>query len=317
MCISTPTIFEFIVEPSEANTRLDIFLASRDLPISRSQIKRGIDNGACLINGAQARPSKKLKAGDKVRFDLPPPEPDEAEPQNIPLTILYEDEHVLVLDKPAGMVVHPAVGHRQGTLVNALLAHCGELALVGGKWRAGIVHRLDKLTSGVMVASKTDAAHVALQTQFSEHTIERRYVAIVSGELKADSGIFDTRHGRHPTERKRFTTRVAQGRRAITHWRVLKRFRGATLVEAKLQTGRTHQVRVHFAEHGHPVLGDPVYGKPPKSEFVRKLGQQLGRQALHAQVLAFDHPLTGERLRFVSELPRDMQEALNKLAEEK
>jgi 23S rRNA pseudouridine1911/1915/1917 synthase len=206
------------------------------------------------------------------------------------------------------MVVHPAPGHARGTLVGALLAHCDQLSGVGGQLRPGIVHRLDKLTSGVMVASKSDAAHEGLAQQFRRHSIERAYLALVAGRPAPASGAFHTLHARHPRDRKRFTTRCTRGRAAVTHYRVLRPLPGASLVEARLETGRTHQVRVHFAEHGHKVLGDPVYGRlPAQSPLLRRAGQMLGRQALHAHVLGFDHPLTGRALRFVSPLPPDIR----------
>lgn len=295
-----------MVSDEETGARLDSYLAARSLPLSRSQLKRHIDQGRCQVNGQPARPAKHLRTGDLVTLQVPPPEPDEAQPEEIPLVVLFEDEHLIVIDKPPGMVVHPAAGHRQGTLVNALLAHCEVLSGVGGVQRPGIVHRLDKLTSGVLVASKSDEGHLGLARQFSRHTVERRYLAVVSGQLKHESGTFDTFHGRHPRDRKRFTSRGPEGRRAITHYRVLQRLTGACLVEARLLTGRTHQVRVHFAEAGHPVLGDPVYGRPPSDPLAREQGRRLGRQALHAQVLGFDHPLTGQRLRFVTPPPPDM-----------
>lgn len=301
-----PTRYELVVAEAEAGLRLDQYLVARRLPQSRSQIKRLLDAGEGTVNGRAARPSTRLRAGDQVALGVPPPEPDEALPEEIALVVLFEDAQVVVVDKPAGMVVHPAAGHRRGTLVNALLGHCTTLSGVGGKLRAGIVHRLDKLTSGVLVASKTDEAHQSLGAQFARHSVERRYVAVVAGSLPAEPGVFDTFHGRHPTDRKRFTTRLDKGRRALTRYRVIERLRGATIVEATLETGRTHQVRVHFADAGFPVVGDPVYGRAPADEAVRRLGHELGRQALHAHVLGFDHPTTGERLRFASPWPADL-----------
>jgi len=305
--------YEFLVAEAEAGQRLDQYLASRQLPRSRSQLKRTIDQGLCLVNGKAARPAKRLNPGDAVSLSLPPPEPDQALPEEIPLSVLYEDEHLIVLDKPAGMVVHPAAGHRRGTLVNALLAHCGSLSEVGGKQRAGIVHRLDKDTNGVLVASKSDLAHQGLAAQFAVHSVERVYLALVAGHLRAAQGTFDTLHGRHPQDRKRFTTRCKRGRRAVTHYKVRELLQGASLVEARLETGRTHQVRVHFAEAGHPVLGDPVYGRAPKDKSAREQARLLGRQALHAHLLAFDHPLSGQRLQFATPPPADMLAALQAL----
>lgn len=306
--------YQFIVANSEEGQRLDRYLVSRKLPHSRSQIQRVISGGHCQLNGVAAKPARKLKAGDEVSFLPPDPEPCDVAPESIPLSVLYEDSQLIVVDKRAGMVVHPAVGHPRGTLVAALLAHCDALSGIGGVLRPGIVHRLDKLTSGVMVASKNDAAHLHLAEQFKAHTNERRYLAIVSGEVASASGCFDTLHGRHPTDRKRYSGRVDRGRRAITHYRVLLRLKGATLVEATLETGRTHQVRVHFSEAGHGLIGDPQYGRPGKDVVLRKVAADLGRQALHARLLAFTHPVSGERLSFAAPLPQDLMAALQALA---
>ncbi len=305
------------VPASDAGQRLDAFLAAQGLPLSRSQLKRLIEEDRCLVNGEPARPAKKLRAGDRISLEVPPPAPADASPEAIPLAVLFEDEHLIVIDKPAGMVVHPAAGHASGTLVNALLGHCRELSGVGGTLRAGIVHRLDKLTSGVLVASKNDAAHLGLAAQFALHSVERRYLVVVQGALAPAAGTFDTLHGRHPTDRKRFTTRrLARGRRAVTHYRTLEALAGASLCEARLETGRTHQVRVHFADAGHPVLGDRVYGRAPAEPRLRELARQLGRQALHAQVLGFRHPVTGEALRFSSPPPADLAGLIAALREE-
>ena len=300
--------YELVVTAAEAGSRLDHYLAGRGLPrCSRSQLKRLIDTGCCAVNGVVARPARLLRAGDRVTLVVPPPVPDDALPEAIALSVLFEDDHLIVIDKPAGMVVHPAAGHGRGTLVNALLGHCGRLSGIGGTLRPGIVHRLDKLTSGVLVASKSDEAHLGLAAQFAAHSVERAYLAVVAGRLPGPSGTFDTHHGRHPTDRKRFTGRGREGRRAVTHFRVLAELRGATLVEARLETGRTHQVRVHFAEAGHAVLGDPIYGRSAADAEARRQARLIGRQALHAHVLGFAHPLTGERLRFTSAMPDDMQ----------
>ncbi len=291
--------------------RLDVWLAALDLPFSRSQIRRRIDEGEVTVNGALARAALKLKPGDRVRFTPPPPAPTEDLPEDIPLTILYEDAHLLVLDKPPGLVVHPATSHERGTLVNALLHHVGDsLAFsVGGERRPGIVHRLDKDTSGVMVVAKDEPTLVGLQAQFQEHTLTRRYLALVEGVL-AEEGTFRTRYGRHPHDRKKFSSRHGGERTAVTHWRVVERLPGATLVEVRLETGRTHQIRVHFAEHGHPVVGDPVYGRPLRDPRLRAIATALGRQALHAVVLGFVHPATGEYLERRTDPPEDMRQAI-------
>lgn len=220
----------------------------------------------------------------------------------------------MVLNKPPGMVVHPATSHQSGTLVNALLHHCGGQLAIGGEHRPGIVHRLDKDTSGVMVVAKTEPVLVALQQQFHDHTLTRRYLALVVGVV-AESGTYRTRFGRHPQDRKKFSSRVKGGKTAVTHWTTLERLRGATLIEVRLETGRTHQIRVHFADHGHPVVGDPAYGRARLGRDPRlaEVAAQLGRQALHARVLGFLHPATQKQLEFSTLPPEDMQQALAQL----
>ena len=304
-----------MVAEAEGGQRLDQYLAARELPHSRSQIKRHLDAKCCEVNQRPARPATRLKPGDTVAYAPPPLRPASVQPEDIPLSVLFEDQHLIVVDKPAGMVVHPAPGHDHGTLVAALLARCGDLSGIGDELRPGIVHRLDKLTSGVMVATKNDGAHRALAAQFKSHSIERRYLALVAGHIDPGSGCYRTLHGRHPTDRKRFTSRCERGRRAATHYRVIARLHGASLVEARLETGRTHQVRVHFADHCHALLGDPVYGRPPADKAAREAARTLGRQALHAQLLGFDHPQTGQRLQFMSPPPPDMRAAIDALTE--
>lgn len=249
-----------------------------------------------------------------MAFAPPPAVPVELLPEAIPLRVLFEDRHLIVVDKPAGMVVHPAAGNPSGTLVNALLAHCTDLAGIGGELRPGIVHRLDKDTSGVLVATKDDATHAALAALFKKKDLTRLYDAVVSPAPRGESGTVRTLYGRHPTQRKRFTSRVEEGKPAITHWRVVERFVvGAALIECRLETGRTHQIRVHMAETGHAVLGDRVYGRPPREGMLRDLGERIGRQALHARVLGFRHPVTGETMEFRSEMPADMRVLLEGL----
>lgn len=302
--------FDLTVDAEGAGKRLDVFLAART-GTTRSQVQRHVEAGAVTVQGAPVRASRTLRQGERVRYDPPPPVPDTALPEDIAVPVLYEDPHLVVVDKPAGLVVHPAAGHRGGTLVNALLHHCGALAQVGGRQRPGIVHRLDKDTSGVMVVSKSDAAHLGLAQQFALHSVERLYRAITLGSPPAMEGTFDTLHGRHPVHRKRFTAAVSKGRRAVTHYRVLSAMGPLCLVEARLETGRTHQVRMHLAEHGAPLLGDPMYGRLPRDPVLRGLARTLGRQALHAAVLGFTHPVTQERLRFETDLPADLQGALS------
>jgi len=305
--------FEFTVAAAEAGARLDQFLAEQGLPHSRSQLKRRIDSGEVRVNGAVARPAHRLRAGDRVAFTPPPPAPGAPQPEAIPLRVLHEDAHLIVVDKPAGLVVHPAAGHAAGTLVNALLHRCADLPGIGGEIRPGIVHRLDRDTSGVLVVAKDEPTLLALQAQFKRHALRRAYVALCDGTLAAATGRFATLYGRDPRHRQRFTTRVKTGRTAVTNWRVLERLTGATLVEARLETGRTHQIRVHFREHGHPLVGDRVYGRPSRDAAVRAVAAALGRQALHARLLGFRHPATGADLDFESPLPADLQAAIDAL----
>ncbi len=298
---------EIVVTREEAGERVDRVLSARPLGWSRSTVARWIDEGRVTADGAPVARRTKLRAGQRVVVRPAPPPPSEAEPQEIPLTILHEDAHLLVLDKPPGLVVHPAPGHADGTLVNALLFHTRMEE--GDRLRPGIVHRLDKDTSGVMVVAKTAEAREGLIALFQAHDIERRYLAIAAGS-PPDRVTYETLVGRHRTDRKRFTTRTTRGKRAVTHLEVKERLHGAALVECRLDTGRTHQIRVHLSDHGHPVLGDPVYARPPKDPLVRRVAAELGRQALHAAVLGFRHPVTGEPMRFETEPPEDFRRAL-------
>lgn len=295
--------------------RLDRFLADQLPELSRSQLKILIDDGRVRLGGQSVKAGLRLKGGEAVTVEIPPPEPAAACPQDLPLTILYEDSRLIVVDKPAGLVVHPAAGHREGTLVNALLHHCRDLAGIGGELRPGIVHRLDKDTSGVMVATKDDAAHQHLAAQFKVHSITRRYLALIHGLPIAASGTIDLPIGRHPLQRKKMSTQSRAGRRAVTHWRVLRRYAadGLTLVELTLETGRTHQIRVHLSESRMPVVGDPVYGGSQRGKaladpLLRAMVRALGRQALHARLLGFSHPESGAYLEFQSPLPPELAE---------
>jgi 23S rRNA pseudouridine1911/1915/1917 synthase len=256
----------------------------------------------------------RLKEGQSVSLTIPEPEEPGARAEAIPLSILYEDPHLLVVDKPAGMVVHPGAGNYSGTLVNALLHHCPDLPGIGGVLRPGIVHRLDKDTSGVLVVAKDDVTHRGLSEQFKKHTPTRRYIGIVFGRL-ADEGQVSASIGRHPADRKKMSARPKKGREAQTHWKVLRRFGRFDLVEFRLTTGRTHQIRVHLSSIGHPILGDPLYGGRKRMAGVEPLSlrrglQRLKRQALHARSLGFTHPVTGERLEFSSPIPEDLEEAI-------
>ncbi|MBI2893222.1 MAG: RluA family pseudouridine synthase [Deltaproteobacteria bacterium] len=301
---------EFEVPAQEGGSRLDVVVAAHvEPPTPRARIKRWIEDGHVDLDGVVAdRPGLRVRAGARVTARPPAPAPTTALPEPLPLDVLYEDPDVVVVYKPAGLVVHPSAGHAGGTLVNAVL-HRYPWLPGQDPLRPGIVHRLDKDTSGVMVVTRTELARDELGRRFAAHDVERLYWAIVVGN-PPDSGTFETLHGRHPTDRKRFSSRVSRGRRAVTHFRVIERLDGTALVEARLETGRTHQVRVHFADHGWPLLGDPLYGRPPREERLRRVGVALGRQALHARVLGFAHPRTGERLRFETAPPPDFMAAL-------
>jgi 23S rRNA pseudouridine1911/1915/1917 synthase len=298
----------FVVGEDEAGSRLDLALASAS-GVSRAQVRRWIEAGHVRINSRAGRPAQRVRIGDRLDADPPQPIAPAALPEPIPIHVMYEDADVIVVDKPAGLVVHPAPGHPRGTLVNALLHHCRDLAGVGGILRPGIVHRLDRGTSGVMVIAKRDDAHHALAGQFHEHTVERSYEALVRGVPGADSGRIDRPIGRHPRDRKRMSVRTRSGREAHTAWRVHERFprSGTSLLTVRPETGRTHQIRVHLACAGLPIAGDSVYGRGSRC----RLG--LDRPALHAAVLGFDHPRSGERLRFEAPLPGDFQAALDHL----
>ena len=301
--------FQLDVTELLAGKRLDAALAEVEPKLSRAAARRLIEQGAITVSGSTVKPAHRLRVGERVRGDLPDPVPDRVTPEALPLAIVYEDSQLVVIDKTAGMVVHPAAGHRQGTLVNALLHHCRELTGIGGVLRPGIVHRLDKGTSGLLVVAKTELAHRDLSRQFKARSVERSYRALVRARPRADQGSIDAPIGRHPGDRKRFSTHARVARRAVTHWSVEERLGEITLLRVRLETGRTHQIRVHLASVGLPIVGDPVYGGG------RRAGAELGlgRQALHAATIGFDHPETGERLRFDSELPADLAAAVVKL----
>ena len=301
------------VQATEADrgARLDQFLAARLDSLSRSRVQALIEAGHVSVDGAAARASSRLKGHELVLVDVPAPEPAEPVAEDLPLTVLFQDRDVLVLDKAAGMVVHPAAGHRDGTLVNALLHHVKDLQGVGGELRPGIVHRLDKDTSGVLVIAKHDEALAALQAAFKAREVEKVYLALVHGQ-PAERGTFRTLHGRHPTQRLKFTGKVARGKEAVTHWDVTRRFAHAARVEVRLETGRTHQIRVHFAEAGHPLLSDALYGTKAS-----RRPEIIARQALHAWKLCFPHPRTGKRLAFTAPVPADFRAAEKALAAER
>jgi 23S rRNA pseudouridine1911/1915/1917 synthase len=320
---------QIVVDATQAGGRLDAVIAAAVAELSRAQVQRLIEDGRVQVDGAVAAKSVRVRQGDTIEVRVAAPEPLEVLPEPIPLNVLYEDTELIVIDKPAGLVVHPAAGHASGTLVNALLYHCKDLSGIGGVLRPGIVHRLDKDTSGVMVATKTDRAHAALTAAFAAKSrgasggLERTYLAITSPPPPAASGTLRTLYGRHPIQRKKFSSKVHGGKSAVTHWQIVELLPGmerpgftagrgadAALVRFRLETGRTHQIRVHAADHGWPLLGDLTYGHKPRSELLAEVAKQLGRQALHAATLALDHPVTGARLSFEASLPADMQQAL-------
>ncbi|MDA8211262.1 MAG: RluA family pseudouridine synthase [Clostridia bacterium] len=296
----------FQAEPGQAGKRLDVFLTGEVPEMTRSHIQKLIDEGRVTVNGTAAKANAKLKPGDEVVFVIPEPEELKVEGEDIPLDILYEDSDLIVINKPRGMVVHPAPGNTSGTLVNALLFHCKDLSGINGVMRPGIVHRLDKDTSGVMMAAKNDLAHLSLAGQIKDREVTRRYTALVHGNIQEPGGVVEAPIGRDPQDRKKMAVVLKNSKPALTRYTVLERFRDYTLVECKLETGRTHQIRVHLAYLGHPVVGDPKYG-------TRKAHFGLQGQALHAGVLGFRHPRTGDYLEFSAPVPEPMAGIIKKL----
>ena len=286
--------------------RLDAFLASRDLGLTRSALQKLLEDGMVRVDGKAVKKNHRTKAGDEIELEFPEPEIPEILPEDIPLDIRYEDEDVIVLNKPKGLVVHPAPGHWSGTLVNGLMYHCRDsLSGINGVLRPGIVHRIDMDTSGLLIVAKNDFAHQALAAQLQDHTLSRVYEAICVGGVRADSGTIDAPIGRHPADRKKMAVTEKNSRPAVTHFEVIARYPGYTHLRLRLETGRTHQIRVHLAWRNHPVLGDPVYGR----------GKELGlsSQCLHARELTFLHPRTGEPVTVTCELPEYFTEILRKL----
>ena len=306
------------IDHSHPGERLDVFLRKHFPTASRGTIQRLIEEGHITINGKPTKPTHTPRAGEVVRIEFPEAKPAEAGPEDIPLDIIFEDECLLVLNKPAGLVVHPAAGNEQHTLVNALLHHCeGELSGIGGVARPGIVHRLDKETSGCLVVAKNDETHVALSAQFAGRTVEKIYLAIVCGVVPRNSGEIHAAIARHPTHRKRMTVcDDDEGRIAHTGYRVIERLNEATLIEAHLHTGRTHQIRVHFQHLGFPVAGDTTYGQKQTKRLVELTKYEAPRVLLHAHKLAFIHPRTGKKLNFTAPWPEDFEDALKFLREE-
>ncbi len=302
----------FIVGEAEAGERLDVFLARKVAALSRSQIKKAADEGKIIVNGSPARAGRQVRAGDEIDFEQPAAVSSDVLPEDIPLSVLYEDASLIVLDKPAGMVVHPAAGNYRGTLVNALLFRCRDLSGIGGVLRPGIVHRLDKGTSGLMVAAKSDEAHRGLAAQFKRHEVKKTYRALACGDVRTDEGVIALPVGRDIADRKKMSTRSRRGRAAVTRWSVQRRFGAVTLLDVDIETGRTHQIRVHLSAQGHPIVGDSTYGGTKRARTVadpviRERLRAAERPLLHASRLAFTHPVTGERLSFSSGLPEDMQ----------
>ncbi len=294
--------------PGEEILRIDRFLGSRLEQVSRSYLQKLVKDGAVLVNGKPVKSSYKVENGDRIRLEIPDAVEPEIEAEPMELDILYEDSDIILINKPKGMVVHPAAGHYSGTLVNGLMAHCkNELSGINGVMRPGIVHRIDMDTTGVLIVCKNDKAHNAIAEQLKVHSITRKYYAIVHGVLKADTGTVNAPIGRHPVDRKKMSINEKNGKEAVTHYRVLRRFRRFTFVECQLETGRTHQIRVHMASIGHPLLGDQVYG-PAKVPF-----SGLQGQTLHAGVLGIIHPSTGEYMEFTAPLPAYFEAVLKKL----
>jgi len=298
-------IKKYTVQLEYSGERIDKYLASMLQDSSRSFIQNLISKDLVMVNSKKVKSNYKLKASDEVEISIPEPEKLQVVPQDIPIKILYEDSDVVVVDKPQGMVVHPAAGNKDETLVNALLFHCHDLSGINGVMRPGIVHRIDKDTSGVLVIAKNDKSHNILAEQFKNHTMNREYLALVEGRLKNEMGTIDANLGRNPKDRLKYAV-VKDGKRAVTHYKVMECFSGYTLVLCKLETGRTHQIRVHMASIGHPLIGDPLYG-------FKKQNFKTKGQLLHARLLGFIHPTKNEYMEFTSPLPEDFTAVLNKL----
>ncbi|MCY6483731.1 RluA family pseudouridine synthase [Clostridium aestuarii] len=299
-------IQEFIIDNTNINCRVDVFLSKAFEDKSRSYIQKLINEGNVKINDRNKKSNYKLKLNDKVIVEIPQPQKLIVQPENIPIKIVYEDSDLIVVNKPQGLVVHPAPGNYTGTLVNALLYHCDDLSGINGVIRPGIVHRIDKDTSGILVVAKNDNSHMKLAEQLKEHSMKREYIALVEGVIKTEIGTIDTLIGRHLKDRIKMAV-VKNGKRAVTHYEVLKRFEKNTLVKCILETGRTHQIRVHMAYIGHALVGDPIYG-------FKKQKFKLNGQMLHAKKLGFIHPSTGKYIEFESELPNYYIDVLNKLS---
>lgn len=300
-----------VVYNGDSNERVDAFLAKSGLVHSRSLVEKLVEQGLVKVGGKVVRKSAKLKSGDIIEFEIPPPEPIEPEPENIPLSIIYQDSKIAVIDKPAGLLTHPSRGFNSGTLVNALLYHIKDLSGIRGSLRPGIVHRLDKDTSGLLVVAKSDEAHSGLHEQFKDRSVEKTYLAVAYGVFERKNGKLDSKIARHPTDRKKMAPSALNGKDALTIYKVLSSNNGFSLVELEIKTGRTHQIRVHLSEIGHPIVGDKKYGGGPNrannitNQNARQAAVSMKRQALHARTLCFDHPISGKRLEFSSRPPKD------------
>lgn len=298
-------VYDWMIEEEDTGVRVDKFLTEQFEEWSRTQIQQWIKEGFVLVGGKPVKANYKLAVEDELVLKVPPQRELELQPELIPLDIVYEDQDVVVVNKPRGMVVHPAPGHYSGTLVNALLAHCDDLSGINGVLRPGIVHRIDKDTSGLIMAAKNDLAHESLARQLKNHIVHRIYTALVQGKIPHDKGTVDAPIGRDPKDRKKMTTTHKNSKTAVTHFVVKERFEEYTLIECKLETGRTHQIRVHMQYIGHPIVGDPLYG--PKKTL------NINGQALHAKIIGFEHPRTGKYLEFEAPLPKDMEKLLEEL----
>jgi len=306
-------IHAFRIDKEDSGTRIDVFLASRLDLFSRAQIQKAIAGGSVHLNNLLVKAGQRLREGDQLVFEPPPVASYDVAPENIPLDVVYEDSYLLVIDKPAGLVVHPAAGNYQGTLVHALLFHCQDLSGIGGVMRPGIVHRLDKGTSGLMVVAKTDAAHQGLAAQFKRHEVKKTYQALVYGDVKGEAGAIDAPVGRDTVDRKKMSTRTRRGKEARTSWQVGERYGAITLLQVDIETGRTHQIRVHLHHANHPIVGDAVYGgasrvKALTNPLLKEKVKMLNRPALHSSQLSFTHPVTSRPLSFSAPLPMDMSD---------
>ncbi len=302
----------YIVGPDAGSERLDSFISLKTCGLSRSYVQKLIRQGLVAVNTKIEKVSYKVKKGDCIDLIIPDEPENILIPEDIPLDVIYEDEYIIVINKPSQTVVHPAAGHKSGTLINALLFKCGKLASIGAPLRPGVVHRLDKDTSGIIVVAKDDAAYLNLCKQFRERKVEKYYLALLYGSLRKDRGEISAAIGRAVSDRKKMSTKTRKGREAVTQFEVLKRFKTATMVKVRIITGRTHQIRVHFSASGHPVLGDKTYGKKTNINFAQKI-IHFNRQMLHAYCLKFKHPINGQTLEFTAPMPEDMRKAIEEL----